>query len=104
MFDELRRNYDLVLVDVPALIPVADASILMPLADGVVLVAMAGRSTKPMLRRARETCLGMGANILGLVVGNLQEVMPGYAGDSYYYGHKRKKPAESGSGEQQSPQ
>ncbi len=103
IFDALRKSYDLVLVDVPALVPVADASILMPLADGVVLVAMAGKSTKPLLRRARETCLGMGANILGLVVGNLQETMPGYAGDSYYYGHKRRERPERGSGEPQSP-
>jgi len=103
IFDALRPAYDLVLIDVPAMIPVADASILMPFADGVVLVAMAGRSTKPLLRRARETCLGMGANILGLVVGNLQETMPGYAGDSYYYGHKRSKPPERGSGEPKSP-
>jgi capsular exopolysaccharide synthesis family protein len=99
-FEALRNSYDLVLIDSPAMMPVADASILMPLADGVVLVAMAGKSTKPMLRRARETCLGMGAKILGLVVGNLQEVMPGYDGASYYYGHRREKPPERGKGEQ----
>lgn len=90
MFVQFRKNYDLVLMDVPALIPVADTSVLLPLADGVVLIAMAGKTTKHELSKARELCLGMEANILGLVVGNLQEAMPeyGYA-DGYGYGYHR---------------
>lgn len=99
MFDTLRKDYDLVLVDVPALLPVADAAILLPHADGVVLIAMAGRTAKPQLRRAREICLGMGANILGVVLGNLQEAMPGYAGDSYYYGYRRSRSGDVGQGQ-----
>lgn len=87
-FVHFRNSYDLVLVDVPALIPVADTSVLLPLADGVVLIAMAGRTTKHELNRARELCLGMEANILGLVVGNLQEAAPEY-GYGYGYGYKR---------------
>jgi capsular exopolysaccharide synthesis family protein len=86
MFVQFRKSYDLVLMDVPALIPVADASVLMPLADGVVLVAMAGKTTKHELSKARELCLGMDANILGLVVGNLQEALPEY-GYGYGYGY-----------------
>ncbi len=103
MIDDLRMGYDLILIDVPALIPVADAAILLPLADGVVLLAMAGKTRKPQLRRAREICLGMGAKILGLVVGNLQEAIPGYGGDSYYYGHKRKEAAASGTSGSEQP-
>lgn len=103
MMDTLRMDYDLVLIDVPALIPVADAAILLPLADGVVLVAMAGKTKKPQLRRAREICLGMGANLIGLVVGNLQEAVPGYGGESYYYGHKRKGTAASDASRSEQP-
>lgn len=96
MFEALRSNYDLVIVDVPALIPVADAAILLPMSDGVVLVGMAGRTTKQDLRRARDICLGMGANILGIVLGNVQHSSPGYGGDSYYYGRRRSNRVESG--------
>jgi capsular exopolysaccharide synthesis family protein len=90
MFADFRKVYDLVLMDVPALIPVADASVLLPLADGVILLAMAGKTTKHELTTARELCLGMEANILGLVVGNLQEAIPdrGY-GYGYGYGYYR---------------
>ncbi|MBD3236227.1 MAG: AAA family ATPase, partial [Candidatus Eisenbacteria bacterium] len=94
-----REQYDLVLLDVPALLPVADASVLLPFVDGVILVTMAGRTTKPALRRAREICLGMGVRILGLVVGNLKEAMPEYGGGRYYEYYKRKKEKGEGSSE-----
>ncbi len=84
----LRKNYDLVLLDAPALVPVADTSPLLPLADGVVLVAMAGQTTKPLLKRAREICLGMNANVLGLIVGNLKEAAPEYIDAGYHYGYR----------------
>jgi capsular exopolysaccharide synthesis family protein len=93
IFDTLRRQYDLILMDVPALIPVADASSLIPFADAVILMAMAGRTTKPLLARAREICLGMDARILGLIIGNLNESIPSYGKYGYYHGYQRKEPA-----------
>jgi len=81
-----RAHYDLVLLDVPALLPVADAALVLPVADAVVLLAMAGKTTRQELSRAREICLGMEANILGLVVTNLQEALPEQRG-SYGYGY-----------------
>jgi capsular exopolysaccharide synthesis family protein len=98
MFVHFRKNYDLILMDVPALIPVADTSVLLPLADRVVLLAMAGKTTKHELSRARELCLGMEANILGLVVGNLQEALPEY-GYGYGYYHRGNGGTGSKTGE-----
>jgi capsular exopolysaccharide synthesis family protein len=97
LFRYFRQQYELILMDVPALIPVADASALIPFADGVIMMVMAGRTTKPMLKRARELCLGMDARILGLVVSNLKEAVPEYGDSSYYYGY-RTGYAKSGSG------
>ncbi len=92
-FNHFRRDYDLVLVDVPPMNPVADASVLLPLADGVILLGMAGKTNKHELARARELCLGMDANILGIVISNLQEALPehGYYGDGYGYGYGYKR-------------
>ncbi|MCK4414031.1 MAG: CpsD/CapB family tyrosine-protein kinase [Candidatus Eisenbacteria sp.] len=98
LFAFFRQRYDLVLMDVPALIPVADASALMSFADGIVLVVMAGRTTRPMLSRARDLCLGMDARILGLVVGNLKEAVPEYGDSSYYYGYRTGYAKGQGSG------
>jgi capsular exopolysaccharide synthesis family protein len=84
-FREARESYDLVLCDSPALVPVADAAKLVPHADGIVLMVMAGQTTRPHLARAREQLLGMGGNILGLVVVNAQEAVPGYYRTEHYY-------------------
>ena len=93
LMSTLRGRYDLILIDSPAIIPVADATMLMPLADGVLLVGMAGKTTETQLRRAKDICEGMGANILGLVVGNVQEAAPDYIADEYdYYGYAEKDP------------
>ncbi len=104
MFVHLRRTYDLVLMDVPAMIPVPDTSMLLPLADGVILLAMAGKTTKHELSTARELCLGMEANILGLVIGNLQEALPergyGYSNSYGYYRGNGKPRAQTSAGEE----
>jgi non-specific protein-tyrosine kinase len=89
----LESYGDVILLDTPALIPVADASALLPLADGVILVAMAGLSTKHHLGRAREMCVAMGANLLGLVVGNVQEAAPEYLDSHYYHDYARRNGA-----------
>jgi Mrp family chromosome partitioning ATPase len=85
LLEAFRENYDLILLDTPALIPVADTTMLMPMADGVILTGMAGKTTNPQLRRAQQICEGMDAKILGLVVGNVQEAAPEYLADEYDY-------------------
>lgn len=88
LFEDLRARHDLILLDAPALLPVADTAGLLPFVDGVILMAMAGRTTRRDLLRAREICLGMEARILGLVIGNLQEAVPDDSALSYGYGYK----------------
>lgn len=96
----LRESYDLILIDTPAIIPVSDATMLMPVADGVILTGMAGKTTEPQLRRAKEICEGMDANIIGLVVGNVQEAAPDYLADDYnYYGYHGGQGTRSGAGD-----
>jgi capsular exopolysaccharide synthesis family protein len=79
-----RGRFDLVVLDVPALLPVADAAGLIPYADGILLVVMAGQTSRHHLARAREICRGMDGNLLGLVVGNIQEAAPEYLDHSHY--------------------
>lgn len=90
IFQDVRGRYDLVILDLPALIPVPDGATLLPHTDGVILVVMAGLTTKHHLKSARELCLGVGANILGFVVGNIQEAAPEYLDAGYYQYTKSK--------------
>ena len=84
MVAAFREQYDLILLDTPPLVPVADTAGLIPLADGILLVVMAGKTPKPLLARARDLCLGMGGTILGLVIGNAEEAAPEAYGYGYY--------------------
>jgi capsular exopolysaccharide synthesis family protein len=90
MLQELAASFDLVLVDTPAIIPVADPTILVPYSDGVILAAMAGKTTEPQLTRAQEICEGLDANILGVIVSNVEEAAPDYISDDYNYGYRER--------------
>jgi Mrp family chromosome partitioning ATPase len=92
--ETFRERYDLVLLDTPPLVPVADASGLIPLADGILLVVMSGKTPRPLLARARELCLGMGGHILGLVVGNAEEANPDSYGKGYYQAYVTQPPGK----------
>lgn len=96
----LREMYDLILLDVPAIIPVPDATVLMPYTDGVVLAGMAGKTSEPQLNRALDLCRGLDANIVGLVIGNVHEAAPDYLADDYnYYGYGDAEPRRRSKGE-----
>ena len=51
--------------------------------DGSILVVQAGRSTREMLRRAKQELVGVGAKIFGVVLNNVDVKKEGY--DEYYY-------------------
>ena len=54
LFAELAENFDLVLIDSPPVLPVADAMILSTYADGVLLVVAAGQTKRAELQRTAE--------------------------------------------------
>jgi capsular exopolysaccharide synthesis family protein len=64
--DALRARFDKVLVDMPAVAPLADVATLAPLADGVLMVVRSGVTQRPALDEA------LGAfdeqKVLGLVL------------------------------------
>jgi len=80
---ELATKYDHVLIDSPPLIHVTDPVILSTLVDGVILVIHGGRSTRDIVRRARQELANVGAKVFGVVLNNLDLRREGY--DDYYY-------------------
>jgi Mrp family chromosome partitioning ATPase/capsular polysaccharide biosynthesis protein len=68
LFAELRRDYDVVLVDTPPALAVGDAMTLSKVADGLVVVAKPSRLSRPRVRelhRRLDACL---TRKLGVVV------------------------------------
>ena len=56
---ELRKNYDIVLLDSPPVLPVADALALAPHTDGVLLVVQQGKTRQNQVQAAAEAIRGV---------------------------------------------
>jgi len=66
VIDTLRARFDAVLVDAPAVAPLADVGILNPLVDSVIVVVRAGVTTKPAIH---DTIAALdGGRLLGVVL------------------------------------
>jgi capsular exopolysaccharide synthesis family protein len=74
---EIRRLYDMILLDTPPVLPVADTPTIRDQTDGFLLVYRVGSTPYTMLRQAMEE-LGE-KNVLGAVLNGVE-----VASDSYY--------------------
>jgi capsular exopolysaccharide synthesis family protein len=63
---------DVVLIDAPPVVAVADATILAARVDGVLLVVDSGRTRRDTARRATEQLQRVGARLLGAVLTNVK--------------------------------
>lgn len=92
--DEMRRlltilseKFTHIIVDSPPAISFTDASILSTFVDGVILVVHGGRSSRAVVRRAKQQLLDVGAHIFGIVLNNVKIESHDYyyAGYAGYY-------------------
>jgi capsular exopolysaccharide synthesis family protein len=86
LFEKIKFYYDIVIVDSAPIIPVSDPMLISSVVDGVILVLLAGRTPRNVSMRARNILLDANANLLGVVVNNMSEVLPYYY-DYRYYGY-----------------
>jgi capsular exopolysaccharide synthesis family protein len=68
---EMRPRFDYVLVDAPP-VGVSDSVVLAAHGDGVLLVLDSQRTRKGPLRQAVRSLQGVGANVLGTVMNNIE--------------------------------
>jgi capsular exopolysaccharide synthesis family protein len=76
--------YTHVIIDSPPILSVTDGVILAREADAVVLVVRHGKSSKHVVRRARDLLLRSGAAVTGIVLNAVDLNSPEYYG---YYGY-----------------
>lgn len=91
LLQEAREIYDYVLIDLPPVLPVADALVLGAMVDGVVLVIESGEVKVDLARDVKKQLQHAGANILGVVLNKVRSEHRGYGygyGYYYYYGSK----------------
>lgn len=80
-----REEYDLILIDSPPVLSVADALILSQASDGVVFVVDATKTPRNHARKAVAALQQVNAKLLGVVLNRVQRKDSQYAYQYYYY-------------------
>jgi succinoglycan biosynthesis transport protein ExoP len=88
---QLRKVYDLIIIDSPPVLPVPDGLILGRWADGAVLAARYDISRFPQVERARRQLDGAGIPVLGTVINGMRN-SESYSGS---YAYKRRPPSST---------
>ena len=73
--------YDMIVLDAPPVGNVTDAAIISAFVDGTIIVVNSGRVKIDALKRTKELLTNVNANILGIVLNNLDK----HASGNYYY-------------------
>jgi len=83
LLQELREQFDMIVLDTPPVLATADAGIVASLTDGVLLVVRAGATDRNAAQRACQHLANVGARVVGTVLND-----PGgqvaKEGDYYY--------------------
>lgn len=90
---ELRRRFDLVILDTPPILAVADTRVLAGKADATVLLARWRRTPQQAVKAALRLLDHSGARVIGAalsLVDMRQQARYGYGDPAYYYGQHRK--------------
>jgi polysaccharide biosynthesis transport protein len=87
VLEELRGQYDHIVVDTPPTLSVTDAVVLSPRADAIVLVIRSGQTTKQALRRCRDILVQVNAKVSGVLLNAVDLSSPDYY---YYYEYQGK--------------
>jgi Mrp family chromosome partitioning ATPase len=92
LLQRLRTEFDMIMIDAPPMIHLADARVLGRLADGVILVVRAGQTTTESALFASQRFAEDGTRVLGTVLNSWDP----RTSRSYGYGNYREYQAHVG--------
>lgn len=78
----LERDFDVVIIDMPPLLPVTDAALVSKMTKGALVVAAAGRTDRAELKGAFAALENVGARVSGVIL----TMLPTKGPDAYSYG------------------
>ncbi|MGI8811062.1 MAG: GumC family protein [Pyrinomonadaceae bacterium] len=81
LLKSLQKHFTHVVVDSPPITSFTDGVLIASMVDGVILVVHAGKSSRQVVRRARQLLQDVGARIFGVVLNNVNL----NSQDNYYY-------------------
>ena len=91
VLEELKQKFDIIIVDSPLVMGMADAVILSSICDGTLLVARNNKTSKSALIQAKRILENSKTHLLGVVVNDVDKIWRKYGGYYYRSGEKRKK-------------
>jgi uncharacterized protein involved in exopolysaccharide biosynthesis/Mrp family chromosome partitioning ATPase len=93
ILDEVRAEYELIVLDCPPVLAVADARSLSAIADGTVVVSSWNSTPAPAVRTAIRELEASGGKIVGVVLNRLKPSLVKRIsyGDSLYFGEAGSK-------------
>lgn len=86
VLSRLRKEYDIILIDAPPILQIADTRVIDHLADGVMLVLRSGVTDRKRALEAYRCLHEDGANIIGTILNDWQ---PARKRTDEYYGYMR---------------
>jgi capsular exopolysaccharide synthesis family protein len=92
VLQQVKQNYDFVILDTPPLGTVSDVLPLMREVDGVAVVAAMGQSRRDVGRRLRETLQSVGAPLLGVIANRVKRRDATTYGYGYDYRPAGRRP------------
>ncbi len=96
IIEELKFYYDLIMVDCAPLLPVSDPMLLASHVDGTILVVKAGATQRELVRRGVDILNPSQNKVLGVVLNNMDHILPYYYDYDYYSYDYRQTPSAAG--------
>jgi capsular exopolysaccharide synthesis family protein len=94
---DVKKRYDMVLVDAPPILGVSDSSVIVRAVDLTALVIQHRRFPRAMLLRVKNAVLNAGGNLLGAVLNNVDiRLDQYYQYQTNYYGYHQDGSKGSG--------
>lgn len=87
LWNELRSQFDFVIIDSPPLLAVTDGAVLAAETDGALVIARAGKTKRDQLMQAIMALDNVNAKTLGLIL----NMVPNARHNSYSYDYSRKQ-------------
>jgi Mrp family chromosome partitioning ATPase len=87
LLNQLRPEYDVILLDTPPVLVSADAATLGASADGVIMVIRAGQTDRGAAELAGQRVVAAGGRVLGAVLNDPDGVLARLGEPSYAYSY-----------------
>jgi len=84
LLDYLKRRFDVLVIDTPPILQASDALLLAPQTDGIVMIVKPGLANREMIQQVVDQVRTTQANLLGIVLNNVDTKREGY----YKYYHR----------------